>query len=85
MTLTLIPTMDRPAPLALPDSPFHALPTPSRADLVATRAITAAERRARLPTFVQTFAWDAIQPLLPLRLDLPPTAPLWRARTCRSH
>jgi hypothetical protein len=85
MTLTWIPTMERPAPLALPGSPFHALPSLSRADLLATREVAAAERRSLRPTFVQTFAWETIRPFLPLRLELPPTAPLWRARTCRSH
>ena len=35
--------------------------------------------------FVQTFAWETLRPLLPLRLELPPTAPIWRARSCRSH
>jgi hypothetical protein len=85
MTLIWIPTMERPAPLVLPDSPFHALPTMSRADLVTTREVAAAERRALLPTFVQAFAWEAVRPLLPLRLELPPTVPIWRARTCRSH
>jgi hypothetical protein len=76
MTHTLIPTMERPAPLVLPDSPFQALPTPSRADLVATREMAAAERRSLLPSFVQTFAWETIRPLLPLRLEWPPTVPL---------
>jgi hypothetical protein len=84
-TLTLIPTMAPPTPLALPDSPFHALPTPSRADLVARRALAAAERRAHLPAFVQTFAWQTVRPLLPLRLEGLPTVRVWRARTCRSH
>jgi hypothetical protein len=85
MTLTWIPTMERPAPLALPDSPFHALPTLSRAELVVTREVAAAERRSLLPMFVQTFAWETVRPRLPLRLELPPTVPIWRARACRSH
>jgi hypothetical protein len=87
MKLTLIPTMERPAPLALPDSSFHALPTLSRAELADTRDLTAAERRQLAQAFVQTFAWEAVRPLLPLRLaqSVPPTAPIWRARDCRSH
>jgi hypothetical protein len=85
MTLTLIPTMERPAPLALPDSPFHALPTLSRTELAATRGLAAAERRQLSQPFIQTFAWEIVRPLLPFRLDLPPTVPLWRARTCRSQ
>jgi hypothetical protein len=85
MTLVLIPTMERPAPLVVPDSPFRQLTALSRADLLATREIAAAERRSLGPTFVQTFAWETLRPLLPLRLELPPIVPLWRARTCRSH
>jgi hypothetical protein len=87
MTLVLIPTMERPVPLALGmlDSPFRQLPTLSRADLAATRELAAAERRQLSPQFVQTFAWETLRPLLPLRLELPPTAPIWRARSCRSQ
>jgi hypothetical protein len=85
MKLTLIPTMERPAPLALPDSPFHALPTLSRAELADTRDLAAADRRRLSQRFVQTFTWESVRPLLPFRLDLPPSVPLWRARTCRSH
>jgi hypothetical protein len=87
MMLTLIPTMEQPAPLALcvPDSPFHPLPTLSRAELAATRDLTAADRRRLTQPFVHTFAWDTLRPLLPLRLERPPKAPLWRARSCRSH
>ena len=85
MNLTLIPTMERPAPLAVPDSPFHALPTWSRTELADTRDLVAADRRQLAPAFVQAFAWETIRPLLPLRLELPPTAPIWRARHCRSH
>jgi len=85
MKLTLIPTMERPAPLVLPDSPFHALPTLSRAELADTRDLAAADRRRLSQQFVQTFTWETVRPLLPLRLELPPAAPIWRARTCRSH
>jgi hypothetical protein len=85
MKLTLIPTMERPAPLAQPDSPFQALPLLSRAELAATRDLAAADRRRLSQPFVRTFAWETLRPLLPLRLELPPTAPLWRARSCRSQ
>jgi hypothetical protein len=85
MTLLLIPTMKRPAPQALPDSPFHALPTLSRTELADTRDLVAAQRRQLSQSFVHAFTWETVRPLLPLRLELPPTAPLWRARTCRSH
>lgn len=85
MSLTWIPTMERPAPLSVPGSPFQALSPLPRPQLATTREMGAAERRLLLPTFVQTFAWDKIQPLLPLRLDLPAAVPVWRARWCRSH
>jgi hypothetical protein len=85
MNLTLIPTMERPAPLAVPDSPFHVLPTLSRTELADTRDLVAADRRQLAPAFVRAFAWETIRPFLPLRLELPPTAPIWRARHCRSH
>ena len=85
MTLHLIPAMELPTPLVVPDSPFRLLANLSRADLIATREIDAAERRLLLPAFTQTFAWEAVRPRLPLRLDLPPTAPRWQARWCRSH
>ena len=55
MKLTLIPTMERPAPLAVPDSPFHTLPTLSRTELADTRDLVAADRRQLAPTFVQAF------------------------------
>jgi len=57
-------------------SPFHQLPTLSRADLAATRALAAAERRRLSQQFDQTFAGETVRPLLPLRLELPPTAPV---------
>ena len=85
MKLTLIPTMERPAPLALPGSPFQALPTLSRAELADTRDLAAADRRRLSQQFVQTFTWESVRPLVPFRLDLSPSVPLWRARTCRSH
>ena len=80
----------------LPDSPFHQLLGFTRALLRDTRDIPAAERRLWLPNFVATFRWEAIRPLLPLRLVVAPTqpepsqdgappVPSWRPRYCRSH
>ncbi len=87
MTLHLIPAMEPPTPLIVPDSPFRALVSLSRTDLATTREIDAAERRVRQPAFRQTFAWEALRPLLPLRLapHVSSTVPLWLARQCRSH
>ncbi len=69
----------------VPDSPFHRLVGLSRAELAATRDLPAAERRLLTPYFVDTFRWDAVRPLLPLRLPVPADVPTWHARTCRSH
>jgi hypothetical protein len=80
----------------LPDSPFHQLLGFTRALLRDTRDIPAAERRLLLPNFVATFRWEAVRPLLPLRLvvaptqpapaaDQPAALPTWQPRYCRSH
>jgi len=69
----------------IPDSPFHRLVGLSRAELVATRHVPAAERRLLTPHFVDTFHWNTLRPLLPLRLSVPADVPTWHARTCRSH
>ncbi len=48
------------------------------------------------PDCVETFAWEAVRPLLPLRLvlaprqpavdsDQPPVVPVWQPRRCRSY
>jgi hypothetical protein len=68
----------------LPDSPFHYLLSHSRQVLVATRELPAAERRLQVDSFVTCFDWEAIRPLLPLRLSLPAGVPPWRPRDCRS-
>lgn len=69
----------------VPDSPFHRLVGLSRAELVATRSVPAAERRLLVPYFVDMFRWEAIRPRLPLRLTVPTGVPAWHARVCRSH
>ena len=71
--------------VAVPDSPFHTLTGFSKAELAATRQLSAAERRLLLPHFVELFRWEAIQPLLPLRLPTPGDPPPWVGRRCRSH
>lgn len=81
----LIPSQMASPPLVLPDSSFHHLISLSRTDLAATRDLPAAERRLLTEHFVSTFQWEAIRPLLPLQLELPPGVRPWRARMCRSH
>ncbi len=70
--------------IAMPDSPFHQLQSPSRSELAETRAIPAAERRLQLPNFVELFRWESIRPLLPLQLPTPDDPPAWQERSCRS-
>lgn len=64
---------------------FGSLPRLSRAELAAGRTQPAAQRRLQLPTFVETFRWDSIRPLLPLQLPTPGEAPAWSGRVCRSY
>jgi hypothetical protein len=85
MNTLWIPAMPLVPAGAVPDSPFHTLTSYSRADLAATRHLPAAERRLLLPHFVELFRWEAIQPLLPLRLPTPGDPPPWAGRRCRSH
>jgi len=65
-------------------SPFHRLQSLPRSELAATRSLPAAERRLRLPNFVELFCWEAIRPLLPLQLPTPGQPPPWAGRACRS-
>ena len=81
----LIPSQVSSPPLVVPESPFHSLTSLSRAELASTRDVPAADRRLQTAHFVDVFQWENIRPLLPLQLGLPPDAPLWRARICRSH
>jgi hypothetical protein len=69
---------------AVPDSPFLHLASLSRKEWVATREIPAAQRRLLVHHFVTLFRWEAIRPLLPLRLSIPAGVPPWRPRLCRS-
>ncbi|MBN1400749.1 MAG: hypothetical protein JXA74_07920 [Anaerolineae bacterium] len=70
---------------AVPDSPFHRLTGLSRREFVAAREVPAAQRRLLVDHFVTSFRWEAIRPLLPLRLSIPAGVPLWRPRLCRSY
>jgi hypothetical protein len=83
------------AAASLPASPFHHLVGVTRSLLCDTRDIPAAERRLMTPYFVETFAWEALRPLLPLRLavvrtrpaeaEQPAVGPVWQPRRCRSY
>jgi hypothetical protein len=85
MKILVVPAMEPSDPLRVPESPFHRLTTLLRPQLAATRNVPAADRRLLTEHFVATFEWEAIRPLLPLRLDVPPGVPPWRRRLCRSH
>lgn len=80
----LIPSQAANPPLVLPGSPFQQLTPLTRAELAATRALPAAERRVRIASFISAFQWETMRPLLPLQLELPPGVAPWRARLCRS-
>lgn len=85
MSTVLIPAQTDTSSLIPKNSPFHRLMPLSRGQLATTRDIPAAERRLLIEHFVTTFKWEAIRPLLPLRLMVPPDVPPWRPRRCRSH
>jgi hypothetical protein len=85
MSASLIPALADTPGLNPADSPFHRLSSLTRAELAATRDLPAAERRLLTEHFVETFQWEAIRPLLPLRLVVPPEVPAWQPRRCRSH
>jgi len=71
--------------ISIPDSPFQQLQRQTRAQLSAGRVLSAAERRLQLPNFVELFRWEAIRPLLPLKLPTPGELSPWRGRLCRSY
>jgi len=87
MTSLLLPAAETQPPLE--DSPlaclFAHLQSPSRAELAATRAIPAAQRRVLRESVRHAFRWQTIRPLLPLRLVVPGDVPPWCPRRCRSH
>jgi len=69
----------------VPDSPFHQLVGLSRQEMKASLGLDAATRRQLTRHFVTIFQWEAVRPLLPLRLVVPPGIPPWTGRLCRSH
>jgi len=73
------------AVVEIPDSPFRRLQSFSRSELAQTRNLPAAERRQLIPNFVELFRWEAIRPLLPLKLPVPGNPAPWAGRLCRSY
>ncbi len=84
MSRALVPATPLIPSVTLPDSPFIRLQSFSRSELAETRKIDAAKRRLLIPNFVELFRWEAIRPLLPLKLPTPGNPPAWNGRLCRS-
>jgi len=80
-----VPPQNVIATIYVPNSPFEQLQCQPRAQLSAGRVLPAAERRLQLPNFVELFRWEAICPLLPLKLPTPGEPSPWAGRLCRSH
>jgi hypothetical protein len=80
-----VPASPVSATVAIATSPFKNLKSPTRSELAESRAIPAAERRLRIPNFVELFRWEALCPLLPLKLPTPGEPCAWAGRLCRSH
>ena len=66
------------------ESPFAQLLTLSRAELKATREVTAAPRQLLTDRFAATFTWAGLAPLLPLPLVTPAAVPALAPRRYRS-
>ena len=84
MNTLLVPATPIAASIAVPDSPFQRLSSFTRSELAGTRDLPAAQRRLLIPNFVELFRWEAIRPLLPLKLPTPGNPPAWNRRLCRS-
>jgi hypothetical protein len=84
MNTLLVPATPVIASITVPDSPFQRLLSFTRTELFETRHLPAAERRLLIPNFVELFCWEAIRPLLPLKLPTPGNPPPWPGRVCRS-
>ena len=67
------------------NSPFHRLVGLSRSEMADSRGMEAEQRRQQTAHFVDTFQWENIYSLLPLRLVVPPDIPPWKPRRCRSY
>lgn len=88
MSITLVPAPTQiqvVTGILVPTSPFHRLLGLSRQDLATTRDVPAAQRRLLVKDFLSNCRWEAIKPLLPLRLCLPADVPPWQPRYCRSY
>jgi hypothetical protein len=81
----LVPATPVAVSVTVLDSPFFGLQPLTRAEFAALRELPAAERRLQIPNFADCFHWEAIRPLLPLKLPTPGDPPPWRERWCRSH
>jgi hypothetical protein len=84
MSSLVIPAMANVNALDVPESPFHQLSGLSRARMIATRTIPAADRRLLVEGF-DAFQWKNIEPLFPLQMVVPADVRSWCARVCRSH
>ena len=80
-----VPAMPVTATVTIAASPFGELKNMTRSELTESRTIPAAERRLQIPNFVEIFRWEAIHPLLPLKLPTPGEPSAWTGRLCRSH
>ena len=80
-----VPAIPLTAAVTIAASPFGELKNMTRSELTESRAIPAAERRLQIPNFVEIFRWEAIRPLLPLKLPTPGEPSAWTGRLCRSH
>jgi len=85
MNTVWIPSTAKSVIIEPPSNLFGSLQRLSRAELVESRTLPAAERRLQLPHFVETFHWESIRSLLPLQLPTPGEAPAWSGRVCRSY
>lgn len=85
MKSILVPATPITDTVRVPEGPFSSLQSLSRAELAQSRELSAAERRLLIPNFIDLFCWEAIRPLLPLKLPTPGDVPAWRGRWCRSY
>ena len=80
-----VPAIPVSTTVTITTSPFKELKGMTRSELAESRADPAAERRLQIPNFVETFRWEAIRPLLPLKLPTPGETSAWTGRLCRSQ
>jgi len=85
MKMFWIPSAVKRERVDMEHSPFEKLHRRTRAELMGSRTVPAAERRLQVPDFVEMFQWEAMRLLLPLQLPTPGAAPAWSGRVCRSY